>query len=329
MVTGNFRWGIIGGRRISSKFAIGLKSLPNTKISAVASRSGEINSNIEAEKIYRNYQELIEDPEVDIVYIGNINPQHHECIELCLRAGKPVLCEKPVTMNARECRELIQLSKETNTFFMEAMWTRFLPVNKRLTEICKNQEYGKVKFIQISFGDYSDISEKRLFSPELGGGGLLDLGVYCVNYVNMLLDEHPSKIRAWANKTDKTMDLLTSMQLEYPSGCVADLHCSIDRQLRNEAFIVAENGEFTVPFFWRPEHFFRFEPNKPFQIPQPVEDYFVPLESNGYSYEAVEVMECLERGDIESSIMSHADSLAIMETLDEIRKQCGIKHPTD
>lgn len=324
-----FRWGIIGGGFISSQFARGLQALPNTEAYAVASRTGKINERLNVEKIYSSYEELAADPKVDAVYIGTLHSQHMECAEICLKAGKPVLCEKPVTMNANECRKLIRLSQEKRVFFMEAMWTRFLPIPKKLKEICQSGKYGKIETIQISFGSPSEPSVERLFKAEFGGGALLDLGVYGVSFANMLLGEKPTAIHAWANTTDQKIDLLTSAQLEYPSGCVADLLFSIDRRLKNQAYILTEKAELCVPFFWRPEYLFQYPPNGAFILPQPSQHYYLPLDGNGYNYEAEEVERCIRNGEIESPGMTHRDSLDVMETMDEIRRQCGICFPND
>lgn len=324
-----FRWGIMGGGFISSQFANGLKEVPDMTVEILASKSGRNDYGIQAERYTNSYEELVKDENVDAVYVGTIHPQHFSCVKTCLEAGKPVLCEKPVTMNADELEELLALARKNNTFFMEAMWTRFVPVMSKLREELLAGLYGKVHNIHITFGGPANPETRRLFEAKLGGGALLDVGVYGVNIAQYLLGEAPDSIHAWSEKTEETVDLNTCIQLTFPCGCLADMVFSINRKVDNRAIIITDKAELEVPYFWRPDTVYRFAPNDNFRTDTLLEKREIPVAGNGYHYEALEVRKMLQEGRKESSVMSWAESLQIMRELDDIRTICGIRYPQD
>jgi len=192
-------WGIIGAGNISSYFATALNGMENTKITAVASRNlekaKEFAEKYSCSKAYGSYEELANDSEIDVVYIGTPHTEHKGNAELCLKSGKSVLCEKPFTLNEKDTRYLAQLAKEHNLFLMEAMWTKFLPVTKQVKNWIAEGKIGKVKNMKISFGFQAEINEaNRLFNYELAGGALLDVGVYPINYAVHLIGSLPKKV---------------------------------------------------------------------------------------------------------------------------------------
>lgn len=314
-----FRWGIMGGGKISAKFAADIRSRQDAEVYALASQSA--NFDIPAGKQYTDYAAFATDDAIDAVYIGTIHPMHARCAEICLRAGKPVLCEKPVTMNAAECERLQETAREQGTFFMEAMWMRTLPASRELVKFC--QETGPVRYLQLSFGNAADPAASRLFKAALGGGAILDLGIYGVHFANMVIGEHPSACYATARLNGEGVDTETAVRLEYPGGAVAEMSFSSERRMRNEAFVSTESAEFSVPFFWRPDRILQSPPNKAFEIPE-VQSSYYPVQGAGYGYEAKEVERCLEQGLLESPLVTHADSLQCMRTLDEIHRICGV-----
>lgn len=324
-----FRWGIMGGGFISSQFAKGLEAVSDMTVEVLASKSGKNDYGIQADKYVNSYEELLADKNVDAVYVGTIHPQHFACVKSCLEAGKPVLCEKPVTMNARELEELLELAEKNNTFFMEAMWTRFVPAMSLLREELQAGIYGKVHNIHITFGGPAKPETRRLFEAKLGGGALLDVGVYGVNITRYLLGEAPDSIHAWSEKTEETVDLNTCIQLTYPCGCLADMVFSINRKVDNRAVIITDKAELEIPYFWRPDTVYHFAPNNDFRTDTLLEKRVVPVEGNGYHYEALEVRRMLQQGKKESALMSWEESLQIMRELDSIRKICGIRYAQD
>lgn len=324
-----FHWGIMGGGFISSQFAKGLEVVPDMDVAVLASKSGRNDNGIQAERYTRSYEELVRDENVDAVYVGTIHPQHYECVKTCLEAGKPVLCEKPVTMNARELEDLLELAEKKKTFFMEAMWTRFNPAMAKLREEIQKGIYGKVHNIHITFGGPAKPEARRLLEARLGGGALLDVGVYGVNIAQYLLGEEPEAIHAWSEKTEETVDLNTCIQMTYPCGCLADMVFSINRKVDNRAVIITDKEELEIPYFWRPDTIYHFAPNSDFRTDTLLEKNVIPVLGNGYHYETLEVRKMLQEGRKESPVMNWKESLQIMRQLDKIRGICGISYPQD
>ena len=324
-----FNWGIMGAGSISSQFAKAIDSLDDAKIYAVASASGKNPYNIKSDVFYSSYDELVSDSNVDAIYVGTIHPCHLNCVRTCLKAGKPVLCEKPIAMNSRELEEMISLAKENNTFFMEAMWSRYLPGIRHIKDMLDKKKYGKLHYMNITFGNFAKADIKRLFEASLGGGALLDLGVYGINITDFWMGREPDEIKSWAETKEDNVDLTTNIQFIYKDGPVVDMMFSINRNLPNNAYIVTDKAEFRIPYFWRPTAMMQYEPNGAFNNDLFVKKIDLPLESNGYQYEALEVMRCVKEGLLESPDMTWETSLRIMNQIDDIRKNCGIIYPQD
>lgn len=324
-----FNWGIMGGGFISSQFAKGLEAVPDMRVEALASRSGRNDRGISAANYYADYNEMLKNDRIDAVYIGTIHPQHLECAKLCLEAGKAVLCEKPVTLNSGELEEILELADRKQLFFMEAMWTRFIPLMRQLRQDIQDDVYGKVHNIHITFGGPAAPTTRRLWEARLGGGALLDVGVYGINVAEYLLGEAASEIHAWADLTGENIDKDICIQMKYPSGCLADMVFSITRKVDSRAVLITDKAELEIPYFWRPDTMYRFSPNADFRTDTLEEKKVVPVVGNGYNYEAQEVRRMLETGRIQSPVMSWEDSRSIMSQLDQIRKICGIVYPQD
>lgn len=324
-----FQWGILGGGFISSQFAKGIMSVPDMKVGALASRSGRNPWGISADRYYSSYEELAEDENICAVYIGTIHPEHAACARICLERGKPVLCEKPVTMNEKELEEILLLAQEKNLFFMEAMWTRFLPAVRWLKEELAKGTYGKIHHIHVTFGGPAPVHNRRLFEAALGGGALLDVGVYGISITDYLLGEHPKELHAWAEKTAETVDLNTCVQAVYPCGTLADMVFSINRKVNSKMIVVTDNAELEIPYFWRPDTIYELEPNHDFCTELLRKTWKFPVEGNGYQYEAVAVRDCVEKGDCQCSLMLWEESRAVMRELDLVRELCGISYPQD
>lgn len=324
-----FKWGIMGAGFISSQFAKGLAACNDMKVYAVASLSGKNPFQIEADVYYDSYEAMANDPEVDAIYIGTIHPMHMTCAKIAINAGKPVLCEKTVAMNAKELKEVLDLAEEKGVFFMEAMWSRFLPSVRSIRKMLTSGEYGKPQMIHIDFGSICPPEFKRIFDPKLGGGALLDVGVYGINLARFWLDAKPAEIHAWSKLSDKGIDLDTSVQLCMDDGTLVDVNCSIQRCMDGAAHIVTDKSELLIPYFWRPLLYYVGGLNRPFEYEKNPVEVSYPLEGNGYGYEAMELRRCLMNGLLESPDMTWAESLEIMENLDEIRRQGGIVYPED
>lgn len=324
-MTPKFRWGILGAGAIARKFASDLKRLPDAECYAVGSRSQE-KANTFAQEFgmpvaYGSYEALIADANVDAIYVATPHPFHKEHSIACLQAGKPVLCEKPFAINAGEVQAMIDASRAANTFLMEAMWTRFLPVNLKVCQWIAEGKIGEPRFLLADFGFRSGINPQgRLFNPELGGGALLDVGIYPISYASMIFDAQPNKIFAAGELGDTGVDYQTSLLFTYRNGANAMLRTAIRVNTEQRARIEGTEGAIDVPDFWHATRASLFVNGK---LEETIEG------ESGYHFEAAEVMRCVREGKTESAHLPLKESLAIVQTMDEIRKQIGLSYPME
>jgi dihydrodiol dehydrogenase / D-xylose 1-dehydrogenase (NADP) len=324
-----FKWGIIGAGRISSQFAKGVEVSEDMEVYAVASRSQAALPECHATKYYSDYEALASDPLVDAIYIGTIHPQHFPRAKLCLEKGKPVLCEKPATIHAGQLQEVLSLAQKNDTFFMEAMWSRMIPANQYIRELTAEKKYGEIQYLSLSFGSNSPQTNRRLFDVNQGGGALLDVGVYGISMAEYWMNSKICEFHGWSEKTEDTVDLYTSLQASFENYAKADMTFAINRNLPNSAYLVFEEAEIYVPYFWRPDQVKLFSPNGNFKTDRLIETVEFPLKGNGFYYEAAEVKRCVENGQRESSYMPWNESIHIMNVLDSIREKFGIQYPQD
>lgn len=321
-------WGILATGTIAQKFCEGLKLLGDAELVAVASRSMEKARAFGAEygvkRAYGSYEELVRDPEVDIVYIATPHPMHFENAMLCLEAGKAVLCEKPFTMNAREAEALIAFAREKGLFLMEAMWTRYLPAIVKVREWLSKGLIGEVRFLKADFGYRCAWDpEGRLLNPVLGGGALLDVGIYPVSFASMVFGAQPRSVKSLAHIGETGVDEQFAALFEYEGGAIASLSGALRTDFVNDALILGTHGRIHVPDFFHAK-------TATLHTASGAEEVFGPeFEGNGYQYEAAEAMRCLREGKLESSIMPLEETLAIMRTMDAIRSQWGLKYPSE
>lgn len=323
------RWGIIGTGNIAGSFATALKSMEDSTLLAVASRnhsrSKEFAERFQIEKAYGSYEELACDPDIDAVYIAVPHTEHKVNAELCIRNKKAVLCEKPFTINSKDSKELIDIAKEEKVFLMEAMWTKFLPASQRVKEWIDEGRIGKVVHIKASFGFYSKFDiNSRLYNPALGGGALLDVGIYPISYATFLLDKLPDKIVSSAVIGKSRVDEQNVIIFQYEDGVIADLSSSISGESGMDALIVGEEGYIKVDNFWKAESAQMYDNNH-----RCIEDFKASFKANGYEYEAYEVNRCIREGKLESPIHPLQSTLDIMTLMDEIRSQWGLVYPQE
>lgn len=322
------RWGILGTGKIAHQFAAALRRLPDGELIAAGSRSAASAARFADElgisRRYQSYAELVSDPEVEVIYVATPHSCHAENTRLALNAGKAVLCEKPLTISAAQARAAVQLARERKLFLMEAMWTRCFPLMKKLRELLTSGAIGEVRQLTADFGfraQYQD--EPRLFGPEFGGGALLDVGVYPVSLASMLFGP-PTQIVGTANLGPTGVDEEAALILTHRGGEMAILHTAIRLETAQEAIITGTQGRLRIHCpWWRPVAMLLSRDRKP------DERFDFPLTGNGYEYEAQEVMDCLRSGKLESTLMPIDESLTIMETLDAIRAQWGLKYPME
>jgi predicted dehydrogenase len=331
MDTSPIRWGILATGFIAAQFTEDLDLLPDAKIAAVGSRSlGAAELFAEKHAIPRahgSWQELAEDPEVDVVYVANPHSAHHAAASLCLQAGKAVLCEKPLTLDLPTAEDLIQTARASGLFFMEAMWMRTNPAIRRVVDLVSNGAIGEVTHVYGDFGVQGPFPPShRMRARELGGGALLDLGVYVVSLAHLLLGA-PDSVHAWASLTPEGTDQNTGLILGYRSGAVATLHCGFVGETGQRATITGTEGRIEIArSFYRPEAFTLVRASRP---ENPVAELIeVRCRGNGMGYEAEEVMRCMRAGLIESPLVPHATTLDVMRTLDLARAQIGVTYDT-
>ncbi|HEV7816705.1 MAG TPA: Gfo/Idh/MocA family oxidoreductase [Janthinobacterium sp.] len=321
------RWGILGTGRIARAFANALRDVPGAQLVAVASRSGAaaeaFGQDFGIPHRHASYQALADNAEVDVVYIGTPHPMHAGNALMCLYAGKHVLCEKAFTMNRREAAEVVALARQKNRFLMEAMWTRFLPALTEARRIVAAGEIGKVYQVQSDLGFVSRVDEEhRLRSPELGGGALLDIGIYPLSVATFFLGEVES-VQSLAELDSTGVDVQTVFSLRHKHGGVSSCACSLRAKTPNETLISGELGYIRLHSRAHQAQLLTVSLDGVARTVQ------LPFTGNGYPHEAIEVMRCLRAGQTESPLMPLDETLALMGVMDTIRAQIGVSYPAD
>ncbi|PKP37236.1 MAG: hypothetical protein CVT98_06340 [Bacteroidetes bacterium HGW-Bacteroidetes-15] len=321
-------WGIIAPGRIARKFASDLKLVENANLLAIASRdidkAREFAKEFGADRFYGSYEELVHDPDVDVVYVASPHVFHFEHSLLCLENGKHVLCEKPMGMNARQVMELARVADQRNLFLMEAFWTNFIPSFVKFRELVANGVIGDIKVIQADFGFKANYDiNARTFNKELGGGSLLDIGLYPV-FLALELAGEPDQIKASAIIGSTGVDETCSMIFNYPEkGIVANLSSSFLVSTPTEALIYGTLGTIKMHAQWHaPTRISIFKDGK--------EDVLKFDEPGfGYEHEIQEVVSCLLDGLTESKSFPLTKSILLHQALDRVRAEIGLRYKYD
>ncbi|MFC9594224.1 Gfo/Idh/MocA family protein [Streptomyces sp. NPDC056944] len=325
---GTVRWGILATGGIAERFATDLGALDDAEVVAVASRT-EASAKAFADRFgipraYGEWAGLVADEDVDVVYVATPHHAHRAAAGLALEAGKAVLCEKALTLNAREAEELVTLARGRGLFLMEAMWMYCNPLIRRIAELVRDGAVGEVRTVQADFGLAGPFdAAHRLRDPAVGGGALLDLGVYPVSFAHLLLGE-PSAVHAHARISPEGVDLNTGMLLGWDSGASALLSCSLEADTPLTASVTGTAGRIDVPRgFFFPE---RFTLHRAGREP---EEFVSADDPHSLRHEAAEVMRCLRAGATESPLVPLDGSLAVMRTLDAVRDRVGVRYPQE
>ena len=320
------RWGVLGAGGIATSFCSDLALLPDHQVVAVGARRPGTNTEF-ADRFnipnrYDSYAGVVNDPEVDVVYVATPHPHHFDAAMLAIEAGKAVLVEKPFTMNAADSRLLAEAARVRGTFLMEAMWTWFLPHIVAIRELVDAGRIGEIVTVTAEFGAKFGEDSPRAFVLEEGGGALLDIGIYPVSFATMLLGQ-PQQIIAAADLGGNGVDVTTSIILRYSSGAHAVLNTTMLADTPNGACITGSLARIEIePEFFRPSSFSIVDGDNTHR-----ERVAVPHEGNGLRHQAAEVGRCLRIGLLESPILPVAQTISIMETLDEIGRQIGLNYP--
>jgi predicted dehydrogenase len=322
-----YNWAVLGCGKIARKFSNDLKLLPNARL--YAAPPGTINVRIDFaeefgyEKAYGSYEEMVNDPNVDAVYIATPHSFHREHTLLCLNHKKAVLCEKAFAINKKEAEEMVACAKENNTFLMEAFWTMFQPSFRKALEVVQSGELGNLKMVRSDFafnGPYEP--QKRLYNIALGGGSLLDIGIYPVFAALTSLGK-PESIKTMADFSPSGVEESISMLFGYPGGEMASLSSSFASYSPVQTEYWCEGGYLVLNTRWHAPTSITI--NRAGEKPEVWPS--MHKEGTGYQYEAEHVMKCLDEGKTESELMTWQLSIDIMETLDRIRENAGIVFP--
>lgn len=322
-----FNWAVLGPGRIARKFATDLAHVPGAKLHAVASRSlakaEAFATEFGAPHAVGSYEALLAVPGIDAVYVATPHSEHHAHALLCLRGGLPVLCEKAFAQNAGQAREMVRVAQEQGVFLMEAFWTRFFPAVAQALELVQAGVIGEVKHLVADFGFAAPFEpEGRLFSPALAGGSLLDIGVYPL-FISQLFLGPPAAVRAVSTPTGTGVYMNCAMALAYASGATATLFSTIAATTDNRCVLYGTKGQlqlmgrFHAPTGVRVQLLDAAE----------AQEYPAPTAGGGYHYEAAHVQQCLAQGLRESPLLPLAFSLELMELLDAVRREIGLRYP--
>lgn len=313
------RWGIISTGNIANSFAKDFKYVTAGKLQAVASRSldkaDEFAKRYSIPKAYGSYEELYEDKELDAIYVATPHNFHLINATDALRAGKAVLCEKPITLNPEECGQLIDVAESTGNYLMEAMWTYFLPPILKAQHWINEGKIGKVQYIMADFGFRGDPETMaRLYAPEYGGGALLDIGIYPIALASLIYKKSPVNVSVFHKKTNTGVDSEETMIFEYSSGEVANLSASILYDMANEAIIIGDEGYIRIPEFFVAKECFLYKNEE-------LKDHFVDeRESVGYNFETDAVNQDLLMGKKQSDIVPLSASLELQKLMALVKR---------
>jgi len=321
----NFNWGILGPGGIAKAFATDLKLLDGHSVAAVGSRTlknAQDFANTFGGTAYGSYEALVADPSIDAIYVATPHSAHKDHVVLALNAGKPVLCEKPFAVNAKEAQEMVAAAQKNNVAMMEAMWSRFLPHYAQVREIVASGVLGKILTVHADHGQrLADQDIARLVEPALAGGALLDLGIYPVSFAHMVLG-NPTKITASGVLTDKGVDAQTSMIFDYADGAQAVLNTTMIEQTPCRAVVAGVDGWLEIDrVFYTPTSM------RVTLFDGSVTEYPTNYTGHGLREQAEAFKKLVQSGHTQSDILNWKDTVDIMQTLDSVRSQIGLRYP--
>lgn len=319
--------GILGAGGIASILAETMNKMPEVECYGVASRKLAKAQEFAKVHGFRNsfgsYEELLEDPEVELIYIATPHSHHYRHMKMCVEAGKHVLCEKAFTVNVKQAEEIFALAAKKNVLVTEAIWTRYMPSRKIIKDLLDEKVIGEVRKLTANL-DYYICEKERIIRPELAGGALLDVGIYPLNFASMNFGDHISSIHSAVQMTDTGVDGINVMTLFYENGRAAVLTSGIyglsDRQgvfYGSEGYIVVDNvnNPISVKVYNEERELIR--------------DIVVPEQISGYEYEISETIECIKNRKLECPSMPHEDTLRMMRIMDGLRMEWGLKYPDE
>ena len=326
-VKDKMRVGIIGTGWIAEKAAITLNGMDNCEALAVGSRSQEkaeaFASKWGIAKAHGSYRELIDDPDVDLVYVGTPHSHHFDVTKEALLAGKPCLVEKAFMANYRQAEEIVDLARERKVFLAEAIWTRYQPVVGMVRQLMKDGRVGEPRLLTATLG-YSMGEKPRIMRPDLCGGALLDLGVYALNFVRMFFPADIVSMESQCVKSDTGMDLTNAISLVLSDGMLCNLQSSAACVGDNIGVIAGTEGNLIIDNINNPQQITVNGPDRTY-----IETIHVPKQVTGYEYQFAACRQALIDGLLEPREMPHAETLYVMQLMDGLRRKWGVRYPMD
>lgn len=321
------KFSILAPGGIAEKMAEAVSGLKQIEKYAIASRTMDkaktFTDKWGFEKAYGSYEEMLNDPEVELVYVATPHSHHYQYAKMCLEHGKHVLVEKAFTVNAVQAEELIKLSEEKGLLLTEAIWTRYMPSRIMIDEIVESGVIGDVTSLTANLG-YPLKHVERMQNPELAGGALLDLGVYPINFALMAFHGEITKVQASAVMSPKGVDWMNNITLIFADGRMADLHSNMLATLDREGVINGEKGYIEIQNINNCEEIRVYNEERKL-----IKTYAVPEQINGYEYEVLACEKAIKNGKCECEEMPHSETLRVMKLMDEIRRIWGMKYPCE
>lgn len=319
--------GIMGAGKIASVMANTINGMKNPEVSlyAIASRNLKKAQDFavlhKAQKAFGNYEEMLKDPKVDLVYIATPHSEHFANIKMCIAYQKPMLVEKAFTANAAQAQEVLNLAKDHKVFITEAIWTRYMPSRNIINSLIEEGAIGKVHSIQANLG-YSIFRKERIFRPELAGGALLDIGVYPINFALMVFGHDIEKIEGSCVKSETGVDFMDNIAITFKGNKFASLHATCMGPTDRIGFIYGETGYIAVTNVNNPEKIEIFDTNH-----RLVREVPIPAQITGYEYEVLSCLKALKNGVLECAEMPHHKTVEVLKLTDTLRKQWDISYP--
>lgn len=312
------RWGFVGTGKIAQRIMVAFQLVPQAQVAAAYSRNREaMHAFCEQWSIPKccdTVEELVSDPEVDIVYLATPHIVHYEHTAKALRAGKHVLCEKPMAMSQRETADLVKLAREKGVFFMEALWTRFFPISYWLRDLIASGTLGKVSNVMADFSSQNPYDpEYRFFKKELGGGAMRAAGIYPLSLATMVFGAMPCEIKTMA-QVRNGVDLRSAALLRFPCGGTAQIYTGFQGESVQGANIAFEGGSVWIPDFWHPDR-------AVVRTKEETQTVRMPYEFPGFQFEILATMDCIRQGKRESEIMPLDESVELARVMDEMYAQ--------
>lgn len=330
------RWGLMGAGAIIDRWILGAMQHDDMEIVCCGSRT--IESAKKMAKKYKisnacTYDELLMRDDIDVVYVAVPHTSHKELTIKALKAGKHVLCEKPAGINANEWYEMVDTAKECGKFLMEASWTKFFPIIPVIKSYIGEEGIGDVRVVSSDFAFRNTDTSSRLLDPNRAGGGLLDVGVYNLNFQRIIYEKEPTVITGVASiATDElklNIDEQAAYIAQYDDGALGIMASAVRTSMIDTAYIYGTKGHMIIPHFWKPSSMELVIDGTSKEIECPVDQKIPGIEDEGYQYEIAHVNECIRNGLIESPVMKWSDTEAILKQCDELRKQWGLKYPME